>query len=37
MSDELMNESEPKKVGSYRDLIVWQKAMMLAKRVKSDE
>ena len=33
MSGELMNSSDPKKPGSYRDLIVWQKAMTLAKLV----
>ncbi len=33
MSDECMNASEREKPGSDRDLIVWQKAMTLAKLV----
>ena len=33
ISDERMNSSEPKKPGSYRDLIVWQKAMTLARLI----
>ena len=31
MSDERTDPSRPKKPGSYRDLIVWQKSMTLAK------
>ena len=33
MSDERTNQNEAKKAGSYRDLIVWQKAMTLAKLI----
>src|SRR5437867_10170065 len=33
MSRERMNQSESKKPGSYRDLIVWQKSMVLAKLI----
>lgn len=33
MSRERMNQSEAKKPGSYRDLIVWQKSMVLAKLI----
>lgn len=33
MGDERRNSNEPKKPGSYRDLIVWQKAMTLAKLI----
>jgi four helix bundle protein len=33
MSDENLNPNEPKKAGSYRELIVWQKAMTLAKLI----
>jgi four helix bundle protein len=33
MSDKPINSNEQKKPGSYRDLIVWQKAMTLAKLI----
>jgi four helix bundle protein len=33
MSDKPLNSGETKKPGSYRDLIVWQKAMTLAKLI----
>jgi len=33
MSRERMNQSEAKKPGSYRELIVWQKSMVLAKLI----
>jgi four helix bundle protein len=33
MSDKPANSREQKKVGSYRDLIVWQKAITLAKLI----
>src|SRR5262245_7832711 len=33
MSDKRLNSGEPKKAGSYRDLIVWQKAVTLAKMI----
>ena len=33
MSRERMNQSQAKKPGSYRDLIVWQKSMVLAKLI----
>jgi four helix bundle protein len=33
MSDEHMDSNKPQKAGSYRDLVVWQKGMTLAKLI----